>query len=229
MNRRAHIAILAVLLAVLLPGIASGIGYTVAYENGNVHGHYEGFHQFAESGSGDRMAGMRVTVTFDDASIETAVWKDLGGTSGGAFGSSWSLEVDGDTDGPGGSWLFTVDAGTPVDILEINAFAGNAVFDVKATTPNTPESGGGAVFAPIGMDAAVAVDATYWDAVIFVPNLIPAGDIYSRLVIEFDISHTGTYEFVADTDCVQLGLFGNRRGKRTDRDIYRRGEEIPCQ
>ena len=222
-TRRSHIAALIAVLAILaFASNARAVGYSVAYEAGDTHGHYEGFHQYAESGSGDRMAGARVTVTFDDASTETAVWKDLGGTSGGAFGSSWSLQVDGDTDAPGISWTLTVDAGTPIDIVEIEAWTGNAVFDVKASLPNTPESGAGGEFAPVGADAGIAAVATYWDVVIFVPDLDPVGDIYSRLVIEFGASFTGTYDFYADTDIVQVGHPGNRRGIRRDRDALRR-------
>ena len=121
-----------------------------------------------------------------------------------------------------GSWTLTVDAGSPIDTVEIEAFPGNTVFDVKSSLPNTPESGAGQEFTPIGADASIAAVATYWDLVSFVPDVPAIADIYSRIVIEFTVSHTGTYEFAADTDTVQVGNLGERRDARHTIGVLRR-------
>src|SRR2546423_15519361 len=51
--------------------------------------------------SGDAMAGMRVTVTFNDAFTETLIWGvtglGAGGVTGTQSGHEWSLTESGDT------------------------------------------------------------------------------------------------------------------------------------
>ena len=92
---------------------------------------------------GADMAGIQVTVTFDDNSTDTATWAATGGDSGAASGSNWSLTESGDTlggiDTSGalfGVWTLsnTASGGTtaPPSItkLRVDGWMARIVFDV---------------------------------------------------------------------------------------------------
>ncbi|GGF55612.1 hypothetical protein [Alteromonas lipolytica] len=93
--------------------------------------------------TGADMAGIEVTVSFLDGSIETATWEATSATAGGAFSETiggWSLTLDGDsfgsnTDVPDvyvGVWNFyTGDVGGPlITALTVAILDAGFVFDI---------------------------------------------------------------------------------------------------
>ncbi|GGF67571.1 hypothetical protein [Alteromonas lipolytica] len=99
---------------------------------------------FISTVTGADMAGMEVTVTFEDNSSETLVWQTftqdpsvdyLEGFSGGVQSNNWSLVQAGDSIGnfvgyPLGLWTLTNQSDQGILSVFINAIAGNVVFDI---------------------------------------------------------------------------------------------------
>jgi hypothetical protein len=84
-----------------------------------------------EAITADDMVGLIVVVRFSDATSETAVWADLGGSSGGVSGSSipgWSLTNDGNT--YFSDWVLTNSTGKTMTEVIIKAENGGFNFDV---------------------------------------------------------------------------------------------------
>lgn len=198
--------------------------------------------------TGADMAGMEVTVTFDNNTTETATWITTStdasvpngeGFAGGAFGTGWSIQQQGFTQGniafapppppvipPTllGLWTIENEAANPLTIvsMEINALVGDILFDLFLLTEHTPGSGFGRDFLPDPANPAIPV-ATYGD-------LYSSPDLWGSLSLDWStvggLAPGAGLRFFADTDTIpnpgtllllSAGLFGflaNQKGRR---------------
>jgi hypothetical protein len=152
--------------------------------------------------NGAMMDGLMVTATFSNGFSETLSWADTGATSGGVFGTGWSLQETGDTFG--GIWDFFQDAsqGQIVSIkLDASGPKQVTVFDTSfGGLTGTDNSALGMDFAFGTCDGCNAT-ATYSNAIAVTPN--PAvGDIFHTLMITFDQGQgpRTPFSFMQDTD-----------------------------
>jgi len=158
--------------------------------------------------TGADMAGMEVTVTFEDDSSETAVWETTStdgsvpfgeGFAGEASGSSWSLSQQGFTFGnnvdgaPLGLWSFANFSASPTIIgFTVNALTGFTLFDVISDAEVTPGSQLGRAFLT-ELDASLYT-VSYGDQM--------AEDLFGSLTVEFTqgFEAGNVVEFFIDTD-----------------------------
>lgn len=154
---------------------------------------------------GSDMDGMLVTAYSGGVPIETLVWADTTGQSGGVIGANWSLQVIGDDPAHTGSdayWQLFSHSGPGIERLVIDAVPGRTVFDSFRDDIFTPGSfvGGpiGNSFYPVqGIDGS-EVTATYRNQVEL--NGTFYGDLYGVLDITFDQPYFGTMKWWSDTD-----------------------------
>lgn len=193
-----------------------GFSTTVNYDSLGAIWYTEGIS--SEGTWGGDMAGMTVTVTYGDGSRQTVEWGALSDTSGGAWGDDWSLSV---TEGSTYKyktenfqpWVFSIDAGTAIAGLFIDAGPGDTVFDGTRTYgsdpiayPSTAESYSGTVFEFLSGDPTGMSVATY-SGLVALEGREPVGDLYRYLNIDFGGNVVGSLggtflEFSADTDNV---------------------------
>src|SRR4051794_8709547 len=93
--RRLTLSLLVALGAICIAGnLASAATVTVQTDPGTIQ------HTNALAGfdtSGDMMAGMVVSVTFADATTDTATWASTGSGAGGATGTNFTIAESGNT------------------------------------------------------------------------------------------------------------------------------------
>lgn len=143
--------------------------------------------------TGDMMAGMRITASFVDGSSESAIWSATNSTSGGAFGTGWSLTESGNSFNQ--PWSFN-NAGLGITSLIIDAIPGNTVFDIYPYGNNLPQTDGSAD--GWGFETLTGQSPTssaYSDVID-----ISAGDLFGKLSLYWTEGFTGLMNFRADTD-----------------------------
>ncbi len=167
--------------------------------------------------TGADMGGMNVTAFFNGGS-ESAPWEvtdtnaavpEGEGLAGAATRAGWSLGQRGFTQGgnselpigdptgnPIGVWTFTNNTGFSITSLEIDALAGNIVFDKFLLEVYTPDSNFGRTFGTATPGAVSS--ANYSDPF---SNI----DLFGTLTIEFSglgLADDGELLFQADTDAL---------------------------
>ncbi len=157
---------------------------------------------------GDDMDGMRITVEFLDGTIEEAIWGTTGTNQGGAFGTGWGLTFSGSTTysqiTPDHSitnpWQFSATSAVGIAALTIDAFAGNAMFDIYAfydTEGNAlPQTVGSADGWGFDVHSGDGPDSYEY----FNPIDISQGDLFGSLTMSWEEGFSGLLEFLADTD-----------------------------
>ncbi|MEM6425266.1 MAG: hypothetical protein AAF728_08920 [Cyanobacteria bacterium P01_D01_bin.128] len=145
--------------------------------------------------SGADMVGMEITVNFLSGLSETATWQFLGGSSGGASSSSWSLVQSGNTFNDfNNPWQFRYSGTDLISSLVIDAVPGNTVFDTVSAAVVTPGSADGGSFEFLGGVSPTAVDYS-------VPIDISQGDLFGKLTLTWDGGFgPGGLDFLSDTD-----------------------------
>jgi len=138
------------------------------------------------------MAGMEVFVN----NTPSAKWN---GTS--ASGTGWELSYRG-SDTLGGRWKFTNNTLASIDIVKLDAFGADAVFD-QLLSPNGTENSDRGSYAYIQSTGPVVKDE--FSGAVKIDDLsAPVGDLYRWLT--FDFTDAGSllkgqsFEFIADTD-----------------------------
>lgn len=158
--------------------------------------------------TGADMAGMEVTVTFEDLSTDTAVWETTStdgsvafgeGFAGAAAGSSWSLYQQGFTFGnnvggtPLGLWSFTNFSASPTIMgFTVNAITGFTLFDIVEDVEVTPGSQLGRAFLTELDDSLYTV--SYGNQL--------ADDLFGSLTVGFTegLEAGSVVQFFIDTD-----------------------------
>ena len=155
---------------------------TVDTDEGTLHVTQSGF-DTNTSADGDEVAGMQVTVVYEDGLTEVLTWQATGGTSGGVTGSGMSLTMS-------TAATFTLSASQRVVSLTLEAKYGNAVFDIlkgvnDGTRGDTLGSKIGFPYEEMGGDPVVgAVSVTYSDGVIR-EGLARGTDIFTTMTIDY--------------------------------------------
>lgn len=169
--------------------------------------------------TGAGMDGMVVIADFSDGTSEAKLWEDIDPSSGGVFGTGWSLTESGDTFG--GIWTLTRDytyQARELTRIWIDALTGGSVFDtgfvgelgVEYDISLVDEFGtdGSALGWTLDLQSAPSnldIDVTYSDAVALIGQ-DPVGDIFRYLEIDFTnpggFAAGDTLTFIADTDKV---------------------------
>lgn len=148
--------------------------------------------------SGNMMAGMRITASFVDGTSETAIWSALNNTSGGAFGTGWSLTETGNSFNQ--PWNFN-NTGLGITSLIIDAIPGNTLFDIYPYGDNLPQTDGSAD--GWGFQTLTGQSPTfsaYSDTID-----ISTGDLFGKLSLYWTEGFTGVMNFRADTDSGSSG------------------------
>ena len=158
----------------------------------------------SSSGTGHTMAGMDVTATFTDTTSEKITWASLGGTSGQAAGTGWSLSESGDTFSS--PWTLANSSGLGIVELLLEGLSGITTFDTYFNDAyGTDGSARGTDFSVVSGLGQNDIVATYRDLVA-VSGSAPVGDIYADLDIDFvnsgGFASGSTLTFTADTDVV---------------------------
>ena len=148
------------------------------------------------STTGAMMDGLLVTVDFAGGGSDSDSWAGTGPASGGASGTGWSLNVNGDTFGA----IWTFASSRAIDSLTLDGRTALTVFDTTFSGPGTPGSANGWTWdcqSPSCSDAAV--EYSYQVAVGAAP---PVGDLYQVVRIAFDQADPGVtaFAFIQDTD-----------------------------
>lgn len=150
------------------------------------------------STNGAMMDGLSVTAVFSNQTSQTLAWADTGATSGGVFGTGWSLTQSGDTFG--GLWSFAFTSSTAelsLTRLVLEGEPGFTLFDRSFGGAGTPGSASGIDFGFSGSDPAAT--ATYSEVVALSGNAA-VGDIWHTLTIDFDGGIRTAFNFIQDTD-----------------------------
>jgi hypothetical protein len=182
--------------------------------------------------TGADMAGMKVTVQFLGGGTESVFWNTTlqdgtipygEGFRGGAFGTGWSLVQQGFTQGgyvddqpnyvgPVGVWTLTSVAGV-IESLQIDALAGNIVFDRFVDRMETPGSSYGRDFCtaeiwavepqsgpPSYCGSSVTLSGAENSAIY--SALYSSPDLFGTLTLTWTNGFTpgSTLQFMADTD-----------------------------
>ncbi|PKO34941.1 MAG: hypothetical protein CVU34_05505 [Betaproteobacteria bacterium HGW-Betaproteobacteria-7] len=146
--------------------------------------------------NGAMMDGLSVTATFSNQFSQTLSWGDTGATSGGVFGTGWSLTQSGDTFG--GIWSFAFTGpGLVLNQLILQGAPGLTVFDRALPSFGTVGSAQGIDFAFSGSDPTAT--ATYSEAVALAGDAA-LGDLWHTLTVDFDGGIRTDFFFVQDTD-----------------------------
>ena len=151
--------------------------------------------------TGATMSGIVVTVTFADATTNSAIWAATSLVNGHAVGDGWSLAVNGSTyDNP---WLLrnTGTRGTIVGFA-IDAAPASVSFDMVASPDLTPNSDPGRPFGGVddNLETVTGADAVYsnrlWVGGAFY------GDMYEMLSVSLigGLQARGQLLLSADTD-----------------------------
>jgi hypothetical protein len=173
--------------------------------------------------TGATMAGMQITAIFADLSSQTVTWVAtplVSPTSGGAFGTGWSVTASNNTFPPPPVidphvWTITNTRGVGLTELIFDGGPGRTVFDRAITPPFTPGAGLGLDFSTDQFNGLLPTDtitATYRD-VVSIPPAAPVGDIFRTLDLVFQNSATTgfasgrTLSFEADTDTTTSDIF----------------------
>jgi hypothetical protein len=137
--------------------------------------------------TGGMMGGMSVTVTYSDASTQTATWT-TSGSSGSAVATGFTLAQSGDTFGA--DWTLTnLSSSLAITAFSINARPGNTVFDTASTVPDaegTPGSAQGLTFAFTGSSSTRDASVTYSDALKLNSMSTPIEDLFLQMKVELD-------------------------------------------
>jgi hypothetical protein len=154
---------------------------------------------------GNDMAGMGVTVTYADNSVETLTWAALNMfNTGGVSSTDFDLRaVDATFSGN-----FLLDTGRAISSILLQSAGGNAVFDAVssiATGPGSTENTlRGSPFSIVAGDMLDGVIAATYSGIVNVAGDDAQGDIYTDLLIDFTGldagAFTGAFEFAADMD-----------------------------
>jgi PEP-CTERM motif len=154
--------------------------------------------------------GLTATVTFADLTEENALWGATGGTSGGAFGTGWSLSSTGNA--LFGATLLNSGSQAIVDIL-LSGFAPNIAFDLGDTygTGRTAGAGVGSPFTVIDSSEDLDIVANYADAV-FLSGSPANGDLFSGLQISINSGGLKSGDFLTFSTDVD---FVDRDGSST--------------
>jgi hypothetical protein len=156
---------------------------------------------------GDDMDGMVITVTFDDATTESAIWAALATDSGAANGTGWTLSLDASTTWTGVWTLDLSSLGSAVITgLEIDGQLGDTIFDTVGPGTfelGTPGSDQGKPISSVDGPTGLTVTATYRNEVEL--DNVFYGDLYTILGIEFGGTAGGlgqgdAFSFITDTD-----------------------------
>jgi hypothetical protein len=196
-----------VLLFCLVLFASSSFAYTVnvSYDNSTAW-NTSGLTGFATNAS--QMNGMIVTATFTDNTTQTASWTHSD-TSGSAGSAGFNLTQNG---GSTYSYPWNLTSNNALRSLQIDAGAGNTVFDAIYPTPDNDSSLWGSPGSAQGyFDVTDAtgysqVNATF-SGQVKVTNVF-YGDLYRYLTFDFVIDNTFTPDqhnpygltFLADTD-----------------------------
>lgn len=145
--------------------------------------------------TGALMDGMTVHAFFATGFNEMVSWVAGVGDSGGAFGTDWSLTVDGDTFNT--EWNFTNNTRQGLVGLLLDGVPGLTLFD--RTFNNLFGTPGSALGLDFAESPTTPGEATYSQqvAVILPP---PVGDLWHVLRVDFDEPILGDWSFFQDTD-----------------------------
>jgi hypothetical protein len=156
--------------------------------------------------TGATMGGMLVTMAFNDASMETAVWMGAFFGQGSVMGTGWSITETGDTSIA--SWTVTNNTGKGIVEMHFQGCPGNTVFDRTLPSPGTPGSSTGVDYVQTGGTFASISQATYLGPA-GVGSTPPVGDIFTDMLVDFPelpLASGQTLLFRADTDgCLTCG------------------------
>jgi len=165
--------------------------------------------------TGADMAGMGVTVFFENGSSQTGTWSALGANVGGIQMTDWFFTQGGNTytgDVSGGApdsssfnWKLenTNTSGQGLTKVIVNAEMGNAVLDIIGDPKTTEASGFGTPFNIIDTMTDLQVKATYLNPV-GMGGTSPLGDLFAGFQLEFlnagGLQSGSSLNFSLDTD-----------------------------
>lgn len=147
------------------------------------------------STTGAMMDGMSVTAIFSNQFSQTLSWADTGASSGGVFGTGWSLTQTGDTFG--GLWSFAFSDSLVLNRLILNGAPGLTVFDRSFGGAGTPGSASGIDFGFSGSDPTAT--ATYSE-IVALSGDAAVGDLWHTLTVDFTDGIRTSFDFIQDTD-----------------------------
>ena len=147
------------------------------------------------STTGAMMDGMSVTAIFSNQFSQTLSWADTGASSGGVFGTGWSLTQTGDTFG--GLWSFAFSDSLVLNRLILNGAPGLTVFDRSFGGAGTTGSASGIDFGFSGSDPTAT--ATYSE-VVALSGDAAVGDLWHTLTVDFTDGIRTSFDFIQDTD-----------------------------
>lgn len=182
------------ILAALAISAASSTQAAVTYvEDASVTDVIPALTGFATNGA--MMDGLSVTAIFSNQFSQTLSWADTGATSGGVFGTGWSLTQTGDTFG--GMWSFVFADSLVLNRLILNGAPGLTVFDRSFGGTGTPGSASGIDFGFSGSDPTAT--ATYSE-VVALSGDAAVGDLWHSLTVDFIGGIRTDFAFIQDTD-----------------------------
>lgn len=147
------------------------------------------------STTGAMMDGMSVTAIFSNQFSQTLSWADTGASSGGVFGTGWSLTQTGDTFN--GLWSFAFSDSLVLNRLILNGAPGLTVFDRSFGGAGTTGSASGIDFGFSGSDPTAT--ATYSE-VVALSGDAAVGDLWHTLTVDFTDGIRTSFDFIQDTD-----------------------------
>ena len=147
------------------------------------------------STTGAMMDGMSVTAIFSNQFSQTLSWADTGASSGGVFGTGWSLTQTGDTFN--GLWSFAFSDSLVLNRLILNGAPGLTVFDRSFGGSGTTGSASGIDFGFSGSDPTAT--ATYSE-VVALSGDAAVGDLWHTLTVDFTDGIRTSFDFIQDTD-----------------------------
>lgn len=147
------------------------------------------------STTGAMMDGMSVTAIFSNQFSQTLSWADTGASSGGVFGTGWSLTQTGDTFN--GLWSFAFSDSLVLNRLILNGAPGLTVFDRSFGGAGTPGSASGIDFGFSGSDPTAT--ATYSE-IVALSGDAAVGDLWHTLTVDFTDGIRTSFDFIQDTD-----------------------------
>ena len=174
--------------------------------------------------NGADMAGIEVTVHFDNGSSETATWAATGSESGEAAGTGWSLSQSGDTLNQPGllpAWTLSNSSGLTITRFTIDAWVAKVFFDVMMEpVPDSVGTPGSSQGRPFIDDDTLGIETT-WDLygnsatpqqsaentkhVTYLNNLYGTPDLFGGLDVvlgDMGLATDMSFQFMIDTDQV---------------------------
>lgn len=128
----------------------------------------------------NQLAGMNVQALFSDGSMESLIWTDMGGATGGVTGTNWSMTATGNA--LNSVTLTNNRAESLVEFL-MDGGPGDGVFDIGApafTATRTPNTNIGNSFQVNSEPEDLTYNVVYFDPV-RINMLPPNGDIFRSL------------------------------------------------